>query len=203
MKKTVGFVFLLVLFTLALAGCDSTPRLTPLPEGAVILAFGDSLTYGTGAAEGEDYPSVLERLTGYRVVNAGVPGEITAQGLQRLPEVLAEVRPDLVILIHGGNDILQRRNADELEANIRAMIDLIRGSGAQVLLLGVPQPTLVVQSIPLYERISWDMKVPFDKHAVPDVLREKSLRSETVHPNAAGYAALAATIAKRLPGKRR
>lgn len=203
MKKTIVFVTLLGLCILALVGCDSTPRLTPLPEDAVILAFGDSLTFGTGAAEGEDYPSVLAQLTGYCVVNAGVPGEITAQGLQRLPEVLAEVRPDLVILCHGGNDVLQRRSAEELESNVRAMISLIRESGAQVLLLGVPQPTLVVQSIPLYERISWDMKVPFDKHAVPDVLREKSLRSETVHPNAAGYAALAATIAKRLPAKRR
>lgn len=203
MKKTIISVILLTLLALGLVGCDSTPRLTPLSEDAVILAFGDSLTYGTGAAEGEDYPSVLAQLTGYRVVNAGVPGEITPQGLQRLPDVLAEVRPDLVILCHGGNDILQRRSAEQLESNIRAMIDLIRGSGAQVLLLGVPQPTLVVQSVPLYERISWDMKVPFDKHAVPDVLREKSLRSETIHPNAAGYAALAATIAKRLQSARR
>jgi acyl-CoA thioesterase I len=204
MKAKWIFALLATLLSLSMVGCDRTPRLDPLPEDAVILAFGDSLTYGTSAGEGEDYPSVLARLTGYRVVNAGVPGEVTAQGVERLPDVLAEVQPDLVILMHGGNDILQRRSATELEANIRKMIDLSRQAGAQVFLLGVPQPTHVVQSIPLFENVSWDMMVPFDKHALPDVLRNKSFRSEDGHLNAEGYAALAATLAKRLPaGNRR
>ncbi|WP_305041015.1 arylesterase [Geoalkalibacter sp.] len=197
-------IFPLLFFVLfVLVGCDSTPRLKPLPEAAVVLAFGDSLTYGTGAEEGESYPEVLERLIGNRVINAGVPGELTSDGVQRLPGVLAEVRPDLVILCHGGNDILQRRGAEELEANIRKMVELSLQSGAQVLLIGVPQPSMVLRTIPLYVRTSWDMKVPLEEHLLPDILRENSLKSDTIHPNAAGYAVFAERIAERLRSAKR
>lgn len=200
MKKVL--LLILPLFAL-LAACDRTPRLAPLPEGAVILAFGDSLTYGTGADEGESYPAVLEKLTGYRVINAGVPGETTSDGVQRLPAVLAEVRPDLVILCHGGNDILQRRSAVELEANVRKMVELSRQAGAQVLLIGVPQPSMVLRTIPLYIRASWDLMVPLEEHLLPDILRENRLKSDTIHPNAAGYAVFAERIAERLHSAKR
>ena len=67
-----------------LAGCTQSAKLPPLAGDGVLLAFGDSLTFGTGAAEGESYPAVLERLTGLKVLNYGVPGEISAAGLARL-----------------------------------------------------------------------------------------------------------------------
>ncbi|MDO3379137.1 arylesterase [Geoalkalibacter halelectricus] len=195
MKKYLSLICVVFLFSF-LAACDRTPRLSPLGEGAVILAFGDSITYGTGAGPGESYPEVLERLTGFRVVNAGVPGELSAAGVERLPGVLAEVQPDLVILCHGGNDVIQRLSPQDIEANIRAMVALAREAGAQVLLIGVPQPSLILQSIPLYERISWDMGVPIDKHVLPDVLRRQETKGDEIHPNAQGYAKMAETLAK-------
>ncbi|KIH77197.1 hypothetical protein GFER_08670 [Geoalkalibacter ferrihydriticus DSM 17813] len=197
MKKIIA-LFYLTLFLSVLVACDRTPRLNPLPEDAVILAFGDSITFGTGAEEGEAYPEILARLTGYQVINAGVKGELSEEGVARLPGILAEAQPDLVIICHGGNDVIQRLSAQNIEANIRAMVELSREAGAQVLLIGVPQPSLILQSIPLYERISWDMGVPIDKHALPDVLRRNELQSDGIHPNAQGYAVLAETIAKRL-----
>lgn len=64
------------------------------------------MTFGTGAAPEESYLAVLERLVGRRVVNEGVPGEITDEGLERLPEVLKREKPTLLILCHGANDLL-------------------------------------------------------------------------------------------------
>ena len=81
---------------------------TALAPGATVLAVGDSITHGTGAPEGASSPPELSRLTGWQVVNAGVPGDTAAQVLARLPALLAEHRPALVILCAGGNDFLRR-----------------------------------------------------------------------------------------------
>jgi lysophospholipase L1-like esterase len=191
------FPLLLLLALLPLfAACERSPG--PLPEGAVILAFGDSITYGTGAGEGEGYPAVLERLVGRKVVNAGVPGETTAEGLERLPRVLAEVRPNLVILCHGGEDMSQGLDAGELIANLRSMIRLIQEAGAEVFLIAVPPPAPFFQPASFYNLIARDTKVSIEVNALSNVLSRDELRSEGIYPNAAGYAALAEAISKRV-----
>jgi len=192
------FFFLLLLLVLLplFAACERSPG--PLPEGAVILAFGDSITYGTGAGEGEGYPAVLERLVGRKVVNAGVPGETTAEGLERLPKVLAEVRPNLVILCHGGEDMSQGLDAGELIANLRSMIRLIQESGAEVFLIAVPPPAPYFQPASFYNLIARDTKVSIEVYALSNVLSRNEMRSEGIYPTAAGYAALAEAISKRV-----
>jgi lysophospholipase L1-like esterase len=123
------------------AACGrSTPALPPLGAAAVVLAFGDSLTFGTGAADGESYPAQLERLIGRKVVAQGVPGEVSAQGLARLPAVLEATQPKLLLLCHGGNDFLRKLPEGEAAANVRAMVQLAREKGIAVVLIGVPKP---------------------------------------------------------------
>ncbi|MBE0596571.1 MAG: arylesterase [Desulfuromonadales bacterium] len=191
------FPLLLVFLVLPLfAACERAPE--ALPEGAVILAFGDGITYGTGAGEGEGYPAVLERLVGRKVVNAGVPGETTAEGLKRLPGVLAEVRPALVILCHGGEDMIQALEADQIIANLRTMVRLIGEAGAEVLLIAVPPPAAHFQPAAFYVQISRDMKVSIEVNALSNILSRNEMRSESIYPNAQGYAALAEALAKRV-----
>ncbi len=187
-------------FALLLAACgDTEPRLAPLRDGAVILAFGDSLTRGTGAGRGEDYPSQLARLTGYTVINAGVPGELSEAGLKRLPRLLDEHQPDLVILCHGGNDILRNLDVGETEKNLRAMAQESRDAGAQVMLVAVPAKSLFLGDAELYERVADEMQLVLLSEVVADVLGERELKYDTVHPNAAGYEVIAQKIAEVLP----
>ena len=177
-----------------LAACSDDGRLQPLPPGGAILAFGNSLTYGIGAREGESYPEVLAGLTGRTVVRAGVPGEVTADGLRRLPGVLDRERPALVILCHGGNDILRKRPLEQAAANLREMIRLSRESGAQVVMLGVPRFGLFLNTAEFYTEVADSEGVPIEADALPDILSDNDLKSDAVHPNAAGYARLAQAI---------
>lgn len=179
-------------------GCGSDPELPPLAATDRVLAFGDSLTYGTGAPQGKSYPDVLAGLIGRKVVNAGVPGEVTADGLQRLRGVLEKVAPRLVVLCHGGNDMLRKKNLAAAEANLRAMIQTIRASGAAVVLLGVPRPGVFLSTAEFYERVADDMQVPIEAEIVPDLLGDRQYKSDTVHPNAKGYARMAAAVAELL-----
>ena len=191
-------IFLLQFLILSslFVGCQRD--LKALPEDAVILAFGDDYTYGTGAGKEAGYPAVLERLIDRKVVNAGVPGETTAEGLKRLPGVLDEVRPDLVILCHGGEDMRQGIKAKKLIANLKAMIRLIKEDDTEVLLVAAPAPSHFLQSAPFYSTISREMEVLIEVNALTNILSREELRTEDVFPNAEGYAALAEAIFKRL-----
>jgi acyl-CoA thioesterase I len=200
MNRVLPMLLLFLLLPLFVA-CERSPG--ALPEGAVILAFGDGITYGTGAGAGEGYPEVLSGLVGREVVNAGVPGETTAQGLKRLPGVLAEVRPQLVILCHGGEDMNQAIAATEIIANLRAMIGLIEEAGAEVFLIAVPPPATHFQPAAFYNQIARDLKVSIEVYALSHVLSRPAMRSEGLHPNAKGYATLANAIAKRLKANQR
>jgi lysophospholipase L1-like esterase len=197
MQRLTVIVILVMLF---LAAYGNDYKLQPLPDDAVILAFGDSLTYGTGASKATSYPSVLADLTGLRVINEGVAGEQTAQGLARLPSVLAEYQPDLVILCHGGNDILRRKSKDQARQNLEAMVGLIETSGAQVVLLGVPDFGLFLAVAEFINKAAENTKVAYIQDLLPDLQGDNSIRSDTVHFNAEGYAQLAQGIHQSLQG---
>ena len=181
----------LLTFALLIAACDRTEPLRPLEPDAVILAFGDSLTYGTGAPAGASYPEVLAGLVDRQVINAGVPGEVSAEGRERLPALLEEHRPSLVILLHGGNDLLRRKDQAEAAENLRAMVEMARTAGAEVVLLGVPRPGLFLSAAGVYADLARELRLPYDGDTVPEILADAGLKSDAVHPNAAGYHRLA------------
>ncbi len=183
-----------------LAACDSgPPQLAKLPADGVVLAFGDSLTHGNGARAEASYPVVLEELIGRRVVRAGVPGEVTARGLARLPGVLQDSAPDLLVLIHGGNDLLQRKSPGRTVANLRAMVLLARERGVAVVLIGVPNLSLIRgRSAGIYEDLAEELALPYDGETLPAILNQRNLKSDAIHPNAQGYRKLAEAVAALL-----
>jgi lysophospholipase L1-like esterase len=187
-----------LLFFALLAACGGQPKLPPLAPGAVVLAFGDSLTFGIGANTDESYPARLEALIGRKVVSAGVPGEASAEGLARLPSALEQSKPQLVILCHGGNDLLRKLDETQAASNIRAMVRLAKAQGAQVVLIGVPKPGLLPSPAGFYADIAKEFGLPYEETALKKILTDNALKSDLVHPNAAGYARLAQAVAALL-----
>lgn len=181
---------------LLLAACGNPPQISPLPADAVVLAFGDSLTHGTGAPEGEAYPDILAGLLQRTVINAGVPGEISAEGLRRLPQALAEYHPNLVILCHGGNDFLRRLDHAQTAANLAAMIEQVHASGADVILVGVPEFGFVLKPPAFYRESAKRFAIPYEAEIVSDLLGDRDFKSDNIHPNAAGYRRMAEAVFK-------
>lgn len=179
---------------ITLISCDNTVKLQPLDSNATILAFGDSLTYGTGSSRNDAYPAVLQRLTGRHIINAGKPGEITSKGLSRLPRLIEQHQPQLIILCHGGNDILRKLDLDDTSNNIQQMIDMARQSNSEVILVGVPEFGLFLDTSPIYEKLAVENNVPIETNALGDILGDNSLKSDHIHPNSKGYQILAEKI---------
>ena len=184
---------------LAFAGCgEKVPQLPRLAPSDVIVALGDSLNLGTGAAEPESYPAVLASLVGQSVVRSGVPGEVTAQGLQRLPEVIDEHRPRLVIVCLGGNDMLRKVGEAEIRSNLRAIIRTLKDRGIAVVLIGVPKPALITGAAEFYAEIAREFGIPYEGKVVTSVLYAPDMKADPIHPNAKGYRRMAEAVAELL-----
>ncbi len=187
----------LLLTAAALAACGKkAPKHSALPRGSAVLALGDSLTYGYGANPTESYPARLAELTGWAITNGGVSGDTSAQALARLPELLREHTPRLVIISIGGNDFLRRQPENETRTNIRAIIQACKAAGAETLLVGVPGVGVGAAlgypgDHPLYADLAKAENVPYYANGWSQILGKDALKSDQIHPNAAGYAEFA------------
>ena len=190
----------IILFTLFIVACDNKITLPALTDNAVILSFGDSLTHGTGTNLNHAYPSILEKiinqkLTHTKVINAGIPGEISQEGLVRLPALITQHQPDLIILCHGGNDILRKLNLNNTQDNIQQMINLAKQRHIPVVLIAVPEFGLFLNASPIYQKLADANKLAIENEILGDILSKASLKSDHIHPNAKGYQLLAESIA--------
>lgn len=191
-------ILLALLLIFSLAGCGKTPQILRLTPDATILAFGDSLTHGTGATPSESYPAVLSNQIGYKVINAGIPGETTADGRARFADTLEETRPALLILCMGGNDFLRKRPEAETIANLRAMLDAARQRQLPVLLVATPRPGLGLKVPEFYSALAKEYGIPLEAESLEEILSDRALKSDLIHPNAAGYRQFAQAIASKL-----
>lgn len=197
---TIGVVVAVLFFMVMNQTTNQISTIT-LSKKETIVAFGDSITYGYGVAPTESYPAQLQNLLGVEVVNAGISGEESAEGLARLSSVL-ETKPKVVILCHGGNDILRQRSTLNLQKNLLAMIQLIQASGAEVLLVGVPNFGMIgFKPHPLYKEIAQQTNVLFEEDALSFVEADNSLKIDAIHPNKKGYEIMAKAFAKYIEVK--
>ncbi|SFC48137.1 Lysophospholipase L1 [Polaromonas sp. OV174] len=181
--------------TLLLAGgCSRSakPQGKTLAKDATLLCLGDSLTYGYGAAAGSSYPQRLEQLSGHVTQNAGLNGD-TAQGaLARLPGLLQESRPGLVLVSIGGNDFLRGLPLERTRAALKTLLQTAAGS-AQVVLLAQPKPVLLaaasgtLKDHELYADLAQETGTALFAEGWSYVLSRAELRSDPIHANAQGY----------------
>lgn len=194
MKKII-FLLLIVLAALAMAwsGDDDVEKHAAIPQGATVLVLGDSLSYGTGANQGEDYPTLLAKTTGWNMINEGVPGDTSAGGLERLPNLLQEHQPKLLIVELGGNDLLRQAPQTEIVQNLKTILSMAKTQGVASVLVAIPEISplkAVVGNLsdhPLYESVAKETATPLIKDVFSDVLSDRDLKSDQIHANALGY----------------
>ncbi|WP_352309177.1 GDSL-type esterase/lipase family protein [Psychrobacter sp. W2-37-MNA-CIBAN-0211] len=172
-------------------GCGNEPMQTALPAGSTVVALGDSLTYGYGANTETAYPMVLAELSKWRVINAGVNGDTSADVLTRVNEI-TEQNPDLVLLGVGGNDVLQRIAPDTMRANITETINQFKSADISVVLMA--QPYFSTSALfgkasdnPIYEDVAEAAGIPLYSYGWSTVLSDDDLKSDRIHANAACY----------------
>ena len=204
--RAAGLCLLACLLLLA-PGCGNETRLPPLQPGAVVLAFGDSITAGLGAGPGEDFPARLAAATGWQVVNAGVSGDTAREARERLAPLLAKWQPELVIVELGGNDFLRQTPAARVGGYLREIVREAQASGARVALVAVPRLSLLRASVgalsdsPVYADIAAEEGVILIPDVLADILSDAGLRADEIHPNAAGYRQLAEGIREELAAR--
>ncbi|WP_019613422.1 GDSL-type esterase/lipase family protein [Psychromonas ossibalaenae] len=188
---------LLLLFSCS----DSSNMLQPLNPERPILAFGDSLTFGYGAPENKSYPAQLSTLINMPVINAGINGELSKNGLARLEQLLELHDPQLLLLCHGANDMLQKSNLSLMADNLRAMITMAQERDIQVVLIAVPNTTLLLTPLKQYQQVGDEMNIIVENDLLSNVLSKPGFHSDLIHPNALGYRQIAEAIAQLLTDK--
>lgn len=199
MKKLI-----LVVVLVLLACAEKHPPQPAIVQGATVLILGDSLSYGTGAKPEEAYPVLLEKATGWHIVNAGVPGDTTSGGLQRLPNLLETHQPKLLLVELGGNDLLRQVSPKQVEDNLKSIIAQAKSLGVPVALVAIPEISPLMAAVgnlsdhPLYARVAEEMQVPLVTDVFSEVLSKRDLKADQIHPNAQGYALVASDMQKAL-----
>lgn len=183
-----------------LAACGRKQKLAAIPRGATVLAFGDSVTFGTGATPGEDWPTLLAAMTGWKIVNAGIPGDTAEAAQHRIEALLEAHRPALVIVELGGNDFLRRRAQKAVKEDLRRILGTIRATRAQAVLVAVPELSVLgavtrrPSDAPIYAELGKEENVPVIPDVFADILGKPELCADQIHPNAAGYRQMAAGL---------
>ena len=156
-----------------------------------VICFGDSLTYGTGAAPGKDYPSQLSKMIDKPVINAGVSGDTTASALKRLQRDVLARSPDVVLITLGGNDLKNGVEKDIAFENLKHMVESIQEQGARVIIGGLKFPLRDRGFARGYKKLADQTGAGLIPNIFKDIMGNRKLMSDPIHPNGDGYKMIA------------
>lgn len=159
-----------------------------------IVAFGDSLTAGYGAGKDHSYPAYLSELLGRPVVNLGLSGELAVHAPERLPDVLA-ARPQMVLIEFGANDFMQQRSRESAVAAVAQVVDAVQNAGAIAVIVDTGGPGMDDYTR-AYQKLAREKQALFVPSILKGIFNKKALKSDIIHPNAAGYKLVAEKVHK-------
>ncbi|HHO77347.1 MAG TPA: arylesterase [Deltaproteobacteria bacterium] len=192
MKKAAIFLLVVIVMIVGYLFYSAKPGIRNAHlEGENIICFGDSLTYGTGASDGMDYPSQLAGLTGHAVINAGIPGDTTADALARLDKDVLSQYPRIVLITLGGNDLKNRVPADTAFGNLKVIIEEIQERGALVVIGGIDIPLFGRGFGKGYEQVCAQTGALLIPNIYEDIFGRQGLMTDPIHPNDRGYQIMA------------
>lgn len=201
MKAYVGIGVVLVAlgaFAIFLFTRSASPELVNYPpKNEVIVAFGDSLVEGIGSTPGNDFVSLLSEQLGAKVINEGVAGDTTAQGLVRI-DAVQKHDPGIVLLLLGGNDALRRIELETTERNLATIIQELQYDGALVVLLGVRGGLIGDPYDDMYEALSERYGTVYIPNVLSGILLKPELTADQIHPNDKGYRIVADRVYEAL-----
>jgi acyl-CoA thioesterase I len=168
------------------------------PIGENIICFGDSLTFGTGATEGMDYPSQLSKMISKPVLNKGIPGDTTARALERMQKDVLDQSPRIVLITLGGNDLKNGIPKDLAFQNMKRIIESIQAKGALVIIGGIDLPFWGRGYGEGYEQFCKETGAILIPNIFDGIMGNPELMSDSIHPNDAGYTLMAEKFCKVL-----
>lgn len=189
------FSFALCAFSFALiSGCAKREIKNMGSQGKNIICFGDSITFGYGVSQGEDYPSALAKLTAFPVINAGIDGDTTFEALKRIEGDVLGKDPLLVIIEFSGNDFLRKVPKEVTVDNIRKMAEYAQARGAMVAIADISAGMFLAEYRSLLNNLAKEKKAVFIPAVLNGIITNPSLKSDFLHPNAEGYKIVARRI---------
>jgi acyl-CoA thioesterase-1 len=192
MKKAVVVVAVVLVALLGYGHLTLGPKVRKgKPQGENIICFGDSLTAGTGASTGMDYPSQLARMISQPVINAGLPGDTTAGALGRLGRDVPSRSPRFVLITLGGNDLTHGVDRDVFCRHLRTIVTRIQATGALVVVGGIEVPLRDRGYRDGYRKVARETGAILVPNVFQGILGRPDLMSDPIHPNSAGYTVMA------------
>ena len=164
-----------------------------------IICFGDSLTFGTGAVPGMEYPSQLSKMISKPVINAGASGDTTASALTRLQRDVLSRSPDMVLITLGGNDLKNGVAKDIAFKNLKRIVESIQGQGARVIIGGLRFPLRDRGFARGYKDLADQTGAVLIPDIFKDIIGNRSLMSDPIHPNGNGYKIMAQRFLEAMP----
>ncbi len=162
--------------------------------GTNIIAFGDSLVSGYGVEEEENFVSLLSERLKVPIINQGVDGNTTEDGLTRVGRDVLAQDPKIVIVLLGGNDTLGRMSMEDTFSNLKTIIEAIHKEGAAVILVGVRGGLLQDHFSKKFRELAEEQDAFFVPNILDDILGNRNLMYDTIHPNGKGHVIMADRI---------